>query len=88
LLRLRLWNSRSAGCRIIYQPTYSPDYQPTENGHARVKALIRERGAEFREGALQGGRVPYRMLNAAMEEVYTPQYCTALIGHCGYNLGN
>jgi hypothetical protein len=33
---------RGAGCRCVYLPPYSPDYNPIEQAFAKLKALLRK----------------------------------------------
>lgn len=40
------------GCRLLFQPAYSPDLSPIEGAFSKLKALLRRVGARSRE-ALQ-----------------------------------
>ena len=35
----------AAGCRVIFLPTYSPDFNPIEQAFAKIKQLLRRIGA-------------------------------------------
>lgn len=40
---------RAAGCRVLFLPTYSPDFNPIEHAFAKIKHLIRQAQARTTE---------------------------------------
>jgi transposase len=40
------------GCKLLYLPPYSPDFNPIEEAFAKIKALLRKAGARTREGLI------------------------------------
>lgn len=68
----------AAGCRLVFLPSYSPDFNPIELAIAKLKAALRRIGART-QGALE----------AALDEVLptiTAQDARAFFSHCGYSL--
>jgi transposase len=66
----------ACGCRLLYLPTYSPDFSPIELAIAKVKAALRHAGARTREG-----------LEAAIAHALatiTDADAVAFFSHCGY----
>ncbi len=64
------------GCRLLFLPPYSPDYNPVELAFAKVKAALRRAAARTRtdlETAL-----------AAALDTITPGESTNWFRHCGY----
>ncbi len=52
------------GCKLLYLPPYSPDFNPIEEAFAKIKALLREAGARTCEALIEAmGRV-LRVLTA------------------------
>jgi transposase len=41
------------GCELLYLSPYSPDYNPTEERFAKIKALVRKVRARSREALLE-----------------------------------
>ncbi len=41
------------GCRPIYLPSYSPDYNPIEEAFSKIKRLVRKAEARTREALLE-----------------------------------
>lgn len=41
------------GCRLVYLPSYSPDYNPIEEAFAKIKNLLRKRAAGTREALVE-----------------------------------
>ncbi len=41
------------GCKLLYLPPYSPDFNPIEEAFAKIKALLRKAGARTREALLE-----------------------------------
>ncbi len=64
------------GCRLLYLPTYSPDFSPIELAIAKMKAALRRASARSRE-ALQAA------IAQALASV-TAADARAFFRHCGY----
>lgn len=64
------------GCKLLYLPPYSPDYNPIEEAFSKIKAILRKAGARTR-GALVGA------LGAAISAV-TPADARGYFEHGGY----
>ncbi len=41
------------GCRLVYLPPYSPDFNPIEEAFAKIKALLRKAGGRTRETLIE-----------------------------------
>jgi transposase len=65
-----------AGCRVLFLPSYSPDFNPIEQVFAHIKAYIRRVGARTRE-ALEVA------IARALERV-TRADARNYFHHCGY----
>lgn len=66
----------AAGCRVLFLPSYSPDFNPIEQVFSKIKAYIRRVGARTQEA-----------LEAAIAqaiELVTAADATGYFGHCGY----
>lgn len=50
-LELRLLLARK-GCRLVFLPPYSPEWNPIENGWSKMKAIIRKLKARLRDDLL------------------------------------
>lgn len=66
----------AAGCRLLYLPPYSPDYNPIENMWSKVKSHLRSAAARTYE-ALQ------KAVTNALHAV-TPSDCRGFFRNCGY----
>ncbi len=64
------------GCRLLYLPTYSPDFSPIELAIAKLKAALRRTAARSRE-ALEAA------IAQALASV-TAADAKAFFRHCGY----
>jgi transposase len=73
--RVRDW-IESAGCRLLYLPPYSPDFNPIENLWSKVKSHLRSAAARTYD-ALQ------HAVTAALHAI-TPSDCQGFYRHCGY----
>jgi len=67
----------SAGCRLLYLPPYSPDFNPIENMWSKVKTHLRAAAARTYEALQQA-------FTDALHAV-TPSDCQGFFRHCGYN---
>ena len=65
-----------AGCRLLFLPPYSPDFNPIEQAWSKLKTLLRGLGARTKE-ALAAALTP--VLNAL-----TAADAHAWFAHCGY----
>jgi transposase len=41
------------GCKVLYLPPYSPDFNPIEEAYAKIKALVRKADARTREALIE-----------------------------------
>lgn len=64
------------GCRLLYLPTYSPDFSPIELAFAKVKPMLRRIAARTRE-ALQ------EAIGQVLQAI-SPEDACAFFRHCGY----
>lgn len=67
---------KAAGCRALFLPPYSPDFNPIEEMWSKVKAYLRE--AEARTLPLL-----YKAVGIALSLV-TPMDCLGFFSHSGY----
>lgn len=68
----------AAGCRLVFLPTYSPDFNPIELAFGKLKHLLRKAEANTIEGIFAATHQHYHEITAADARSY---YRTA-----GYNL--
>lgn len=66
------------GAKLLYLPPYSPDFNPIENGFAKLKAHVRKAAA----------RTIDTLEIAAAEALrqFTPKHCANFFAHAGYDL--
>ena len=69
----------SAGCRLVYLPPYSPDFNPIEQAWSKLKALLRAAAARTKE-ALEAAL-------AAVIDHLTAAAAHSWFAHCGYATG-
>lgn len=69
----------AAGCRLLYLPPYSPDFNPIETWFAKFKALLRTAAARTVDGV-------YEAMREALDR-FTPSECLGYLRHCGYAPG-
>lgn len=67
---------RAAGCRVLFLPSYSPDFNPIEQAFAKIKAYLRRVGARTQE-ALEAAI-------AGAIDLITAADAAGFFGHCGY----
>lgn len=65
-----------AGCRLLYLPPYSPDYNPIEPMWSKVKSHLRSAAARTYDALQQA-------VTDALHAV-TPSDCRGFFRHCGY----
>ena len=67
----------AAGCRVLYQPAYSPDYNPIELAFSKLKRLLRKEAARTVEALWEAlGRLLDR---------FGPDECRSHFHHRGYS---
>jgi transposase len=66
----------AAGCRLLFLPSYSPDFNPIELAFAEIKAYLRRMAARTRERLEEE-------IGRAIDRV-TPEHAAAYFRHCGY----
>jgi len=64
------------GCRLLFLPPYSPDYNPIELAFAKLKATLRRAAART--------RADLDTATAAALAAITPQEAANWFRHCGY----
>lgn len=65
-----------AGCRALYQPPYSPEYNPIELAFSKLKRLLREVGARTVEAL-------WDALGGLLDR-FSPDECANYFRHRGY----
>src|SRR5689334_15975187 len=65
-----------AGCRLLYLPPYSPDFNPIERAFSKLKALLRKAGERTVAGL-------WSFLGGALD-LFAPDECRNYFRHCGY----
>lgn len=63
-------------CELVYLPPYSPDLNPIEEAFAKLKGLLRKKGARSREALVEA-------MGAALDAI-TVGDARGFFGHCGY----
>lgn len=76
--RVRELIERVGGCRLLYLPPYSPDYNPIEMAISKVKSTLRS--SACRKVALL-----FDAIAAALSTI-TPADATAFMRHSGYSI--
>jgi transposase len=67
---------RSAGCRVLYLPPYSPDLNPIEEAFSKLKGFLRKAEARSREALVEA-------MGKALDAV-TARDARGFFEHCGY----
>ena len=65
-----------AGCRVEYQPPYSPDCNPIELAFSKLKRLLRRAGERTVEGV-------WAAIGRLLDQ-FSPQECSSYFRHRGY----
>jgi transposase len=68
----------AVGARVVFLPSYSPDFNPAELGISVIKAALRRAEAKTRE-----------LLEAALPaslDMVSPQHAVNMFRHCGYSV--
>jgi transposase len=68
----------AVGARVVFLPSYSPDFNPTELAISVIKAALRRVEAKTRE-ALEGA------LPEALDKI-SPREAVNMFRHCGYSV--
>jgi transposase len=66
------------GCKLIYLPPYSPDFNPIEEAFAKIKALVRKAEARTREALVEAIGKGISMVTA--------EDAQGFFDHCGYTI--
>ena len=66
------------GCRLLYLPPYSPDFNPIEEAFSKIKGALRKAGARTREALIEA-------LGVAISAV-TARDARGFFEHGGYHL--
>jgi transposase len=66
----------STGCKLLYLPPYSPDFNPIEEAFSKVKGLLRKAQARSRKGLVES-------IGKALDTV-TARDARGFLEHCGY----
>lgn len=64
------------GCKLLYLPSYSPDFNPIEEAFSKIKGLLRKAEARSREALLEA-------IGTAISAV-SDQDAQSFFEHCGY----
>jgi transposase len=64
------------GCKLLYLPSYSPDFNPIEEAFSKIKAFIRKAEARSHEALIEA-------MGAAISAV-TARDARGFFEHCGY----
>jgi transposase len=67
---------KSAGCKLLYLPPYSPDFNPIEEAFSKVKGILRKAEARSREALVE-------VMGKALDAV-TARDARGFFEHCGY----
>lgn len=68
-----------AGCKLMYLPAYSPDYNPIEEAFSKIKNLLRKAGARSRQALVEA-------MGIALSAV-TSEDARGFFEHAGYRKG-
>ncbi|SSX47356.1 unnamed protein product [Ciceribacter sp. T2.26MG-112.2] len=66
-----------AGCRLLYLPPYSPDFNPIEKAFAKLKAVLRAKAERTVEGLWN--------TIGQIVTLFEPQECANYFKSCGYD---
>ncbi len=65
-----------AGCRLLYLPPYSPDFNPIEKAFAKLKAVLRAKAERTIDGLWNS--------ISHIVTLFEPQECANYFRSCGY----
>jgi transposase len=66
------------GCKLVYLPSYSPDYNPIEEAFSKIKRLVRKAEARTKEALLEA-------IGSALSAVSSKD-ARSFFEHCGYRM--
>ncbi len=66
------------GCKLIYLPAYSPDFNPIEGAFSKIRGMVREVGARTKSALVE-------VLGEALSAV-SAQDARGYFEHAGYRL--
>ena len=66
----------AAGARLLYFPSYSPDFNPIENAFAKLKALLRKAAARTHDALWD--------TIGSLLDTFTEAECQNYPAHCPY----
>lgn len=66
----------SRGCKLLYLPPYSPDYNPIEEAFSKIKGSLRRVGPRTREGLVEA-------MSSALDAL-SAKDARSFFAHCGY----
>ena len=66
----------AAGCRVLYQPPYSPEFNPIELAFSKLKRLLRKAAARTVEAL-------WEALGQLLDQ-FSPEECASYFRHRGY----
>jgi transposase len=66
------------GCKLLYLPPYSPDFNPIEEAFSKIKGILRQIGARTREALVE-------VIGKALDTVTAKDACGFFV-HCGYRM--
>jgi transposase len=66
------------GCKLVYLPSYSPDFNPIEEAFSKIKRLVRKAEARTREALLEA-------IGWALSAVSSKD-ARSFFEHCGYRM--
>jgi hypothetical protein len=81
--QLYVLNLSNKGCRLLYLPAYSPDFNPIELAFSKIKAYVRRNGGVARADHSDQDADVYLYLYEATFSV-TPDHAAGWYHHCGY----
>jgi transposase len=66
------------GCKLLYLPPYSPDFNRIEEAFSKIKGFLRQIGARTREALVEA-------IGKALDTVTAKDACGFFV-HCGYRM--
>lgn len=65
-----------SGCRLVFLPSYSPDFNPIEEAFSKIKTILRKAKARSFEALVEASGEALRAV--------TRQDALGFFAHCGY----
>jgi transposase len=66
------------GCKLLYLPSYSPDFNPIEEAFSKIKGLVRKAEARTREALVEA--IGWALSAVSSEDA------RGFFEHCGYRM--